>query len=425
MQETTTPAPYHGALANRGARAFGGPWGALAMMVFMPAVSVYLFLCVHARGGDLAAPSTALLGEFPKPTLRACVYFTTWIVFQFALQLALPGKRRVGLPQPDGRRLEYVLNGLPSLGLSLGALGLVFFTGVVPLSAIWDELGPLLTLSVAFTLALSAFLYFYGRRSPYAESRTGDPVHDFFLGTALNPRIGAFDLKFFFESKIGMTTWIAVTLSMLAAQIDRHGTVGASMALVCAFQLLYVVDFYVFEDAMLSTWDINHENFGYMLAFGFLVWMPFNFSLQAEYLVDHDPALSPLALVLLTLLNLGGYVVFRSSNLQKHRFRTDPQALIWGKKPEFIATARGPKLLVSGFWGLSRHANYLGDFVMASAWCLTTGFSHLVPYFYVLYFAPLLVHRERRDHEACQEKYGADWDEYCRRVPYRIVPRLY
>jgi protein-S-isoprenylcysteine O-methyltransferase Ste14 len=62
---------------------------------------------------------------------------------------------------------------------------------------------------------------------------------------------------------------------------------------------------------------------------------------------------------------------------------------------------------------------------MASAWCLACGFGSLVPYFYVLYFAPLLLDRERRDNEMCQRKYGADWDRYCQKVPYRIIPYVY
>ncbi|HEY8431982.1 MAG TPA: hypothetical protein VIL20_26575, partial [Sandaracinaceae bacterium] len=82
-------------------------------------------------------------------------------------------------------------------------------------------------------------------------------------------------------------------------------------------------------------------------------------------------------------------------------------------------------LLVSGWWGLARHTNYLGDLMMALAWCLACGFSSIVPYFYFIYFAPLLINRERRDHALCKAKYGADWDEYCRRVPYRIIPYVY
>ena len=43
------------------------------------------------------------------------------------------------------------------------------------------------------------------------------------------------------------------------------------------------------------------------------------------------------------------------------------------------------------------------------SWCLPCGVSAMasvVPYFYCLYFAALLVHRERRDDLACRHKYG-------------------
>jgi len=95
------------------------------------------------------------------------------------------------------------------------------------------------------------------------------------------------------------------------------------MALVVLFQLLYVGDCMFHEGALLSTWDIRHERFGWMLVWGSVVWVPFTFSLQAYYLVDHTPALSPGALAAIAALSIAGYVVFRGSNLQKHRFRLD------------------------------------------------------------------------------------------------------
>jgi delta14-sterol reductase/lamin-B receptor len=63
--------------------------------------------------------------------------------------------------------------------------------------------------------------------------------------------------------------------------------------------------------------------------------------------------------------------------------------------------------------------------MMGLAWCLTTGFAHALPYFYIVYFTILLVHRERRDNAACAAKYGEDWARYCARVRWRIVPGLY
>jgi delta14-sterol reductase len=87
----------------------------------------------------------------------------------------------------------------------------------------------------------------------------------------------------------------------------------------------------------------------------------------------------------------------------------------------FMPTKRGTKLLTSGWWGRSRHPNYLcvnfqdvstseadflgsGDWIMGVAWCLPTAFDTPITYFYALYFAVLLIHRQRRDDEACLKK---------------------
>lgn len=438
--------------------AFGGPYGGLAMMLLLPLLSLYLWISIHRYGGAFALPT---LADIPAFTPRAVGYFLLWLGFQIALQVILPGKVVKGLKGRDGVTLRYKLNGFLSLWVSLAAVGGLRALGVIRFTDIVNELGALLLVSIVASFALSAFLYLYGFSSDRVEQRSGNKLYDFFMGTALNPRVslaraaetanagagrggllladgpsaaalspagpitGGFDIKLFFESKIGMTTWLVVTAAMAGAQWERDGAISLAMGLVLFMQLLYVADFYFFEAAMLSTWDINNENLGFMLMFGFVVWMPFNFSLQAQYLFQHGVSLPIWAAVGIVLLNLLGYVVFRTSNLQKHRFRTEPDPHIWGKPAEFIQTKRGTKLLTSGWWGLSRHANYLGDITMALAWCLPCGFSHIPPYFYFIYFAPLLIDRERRDHRACQRKYGDDWTAYCKKVPYRIIPYVY
>lgn len=56
---------------------------------------------------------------------------------------------------------------------------------------------------------------------------------------------------------------------------------------------------------------------------------------------------------------------------------------------------------------------------------LSTGFDSCILYFYPVYLTILLIHRERRDSHYCRQKYGRDWDIYCSRVPYRIIPYIY
>ncbi len=404
---------------------FGGPVGAFFFSIFLPAISLYLWICIHRHGGSLVWPTAEVLAEVPAPSALGAAYFFGFLAFQILLDVFLPGRRVKGLKQRDGVVLTYKLNGLLSLVVTIAAMVGVLGTKVVTGSSVLAELGAMLTIAILFAFALALFLYVYGYQSKRNESRTGNVIYDYFMGTALNPRIGSFDLKFFFESKIGLSLWAAIGMAMAFAEHERTGTVSTPMILVGLFQLFYVADFYFFEEAMLSTWDINYENYGFMLAQGFVVWMPFNFSLQSQYLVYHDPQVPIWAIAGVVILNFAGYFIFRTANLQKHQFRTRPNTKIWGRDPTYIDTKRGTKLLTAGWWGIARHMNYLGDLMMALAWCLPTGISHVPPYFYFIYFAPLLIDRERRDHRVCQEKYGDDWDRYCERVPYRIVPWVY
>jgi delta14-sterol reductase/lamin-B receptor len=408
---------------------FGGPLGASLMMTLLPALTVYLWQCVHLHGGALIWPSGALLAELPLPSLTALGWVLGFFAFQLLLDVALPGRDYTGAPQKDGRRRSYRLNGFASLLVTLAVFGALIATRSLSGEQVVARLGELLVTCILLSYAAGAFLYVQGLREPLPEAPqlrgTQRLIYDYFMGTGLNPRVGRVDLKMFMESKIAMTGWLVLTLSMAHAEQQRTGTLSTAMLLVCLFQTFYVFDFFWFEEAMLSTWDINQENYGFMLAFAFLVWMPFNFSLQSQYLVHADPALSGWAVVGLCLLNFGGYYVFRSANLQKHRFRGTPGAKIWGRQPEYIETGRGTRLLASGWWGLARHANYLGDLMMALAWCAACGASHLLPYFYFIYSAPLIIDRARRDDRHCARKYGADWDRYRDRVPHRIVPFIY
>ncbi|MSS73801.1 MAG: hypothetical protein EXS64_20280 [Candidatus Latescibacteria bacterium] len=286
-------------------------------------------------------------------------------------------------------------------------------------------MGPLLTTSNLFAFAFSLSLYFHGRARRKEEEVSGRPLYDFFMGTSLNPRIGDFDLKLFCEARPSLILWVLIDLSLAARQYQTHGRLTTPMILVVAFQSLYVADYFFHESAILTTLDVKHEKFGWMLCWGNLVWVPFTYTLQAHYLIHHTHDLPAWGAAALIALNAGGYYIFRSANRQKHRFRADPEGLIWGRRPEYIRTRRGALLLTSGWWGVARHFNYVGDLTMGLAWCLPCLFDHLLPYFYIIYLTALLIHRERRDNTLCLAKYGRDWEAYCQKVRWRILPRLY
>ena len=84
------------------------------------------------------------------------------------------------------------------------------------------------------------------------------------------------------------------------------------------------------------------------------------------------------------------------------------------------------RVLVSGFWGLSRHINYLGELLMASGITLALGYPlSWLPWLYPLYYVVLLFPRQHFDDVRCAAKYGPLWDEYEKKVPYKIIPYVY
>ena len=399
--------------------------GGLLLLVALPPFTYYIWLCVRDFGGALVLPGPAWIFQIPAPTIVSIALYGGWFLLQSALQIVAPGKIHEGVPLADGSRLKYKMNGWFSFWFTMVLALTVVALGWIPATILYDQFGPLLTTVHIFAFAFSFFLFFLGKASRYKERLSNNGFYDYFMGTALNPRVGNFDLKLFCEARPGLILWILINLSFAAKQYQLHGTITIPMILVNAFHFLYIADYYFHEEAILTTWDIKHENFGWMLCWGDLVWVPFTYTLQAAYLINHTHSLTIPATLGIVALNVMGYVIFRGTNLQKHKFRKNPKVLVWGKPAEYIKTAHGTLLLTSGWWGVARHLNYMGDLMMALAWCLPTGFDHPLPYFYVVYFTILLVHREWRDNAMCHEKYGKDWEAYCRKVRWRIVPGIY
>ena len=116
----------------------------------------------------------------------------------------------------------------------------------------------------------------------------------------------------------------------------------------------------------------------------------------------------------------------RGANLQKFWSKRDPTAKAFGLLEPRAISAGGKHVLAGGFWGLSRHINYLGEILMATALALCLGHPlELAPWLYPPYYVALLVPLQVYDDRRCAEKYGPLWDEYRRRVPSRILPGIY
>ena len=338
---------------------------------------------------------------------------------------------------------------------------------------IWENYVQILTTNIIIAFALATYVYIrsFSVKSGNKEHRelargghTGTLVYDWFIGRELNPRVeipffGPVDIKTFCELRPGFLGWVILDLAFVAHQYKTYGYFTDSIVLITLFQSIYVLDALWMEPAILTTIDVTTDGFGFMLAFGDLVWVPFMYSIQTRYLAVHPVQLGPLGTLGVLAVQAVGYYIFRGANNEKNRFRTNPSDPRIAHL-EYITTQSGSKLLVTGWWGVSRHINYLGDWIMSWAWCLPTGLAGylvqqhipatfpgghvpqsqighdviqgdargwgtLFTYFYMFYFAILLIHRQIRDEEKCEREYGADWEEYKRRVKWRIIPGLY
>lgn len=419
---------------------FGGVIGTPFLTVALPIVIYWVWASIEFNNGYLLRPYALsveavknffldLYGYVLKgayPTWRATVVYFGWFFFQAALQHFLPGREVLGSPLPGGYRLKYWLNGWLTWWVTMALVPVLWFAGF-PLTILYDNYGPMISVVIIWSFVFTALLKIHAVIKGEEERMSGNFFYDFWMGFARNPRIGTFDLKLFCEARPGLILWVLLNFSIAAKQYETQGYLSLSMVLVCFFHFWYIADYYYHEEAILTTMDVITEKFGFMLVFGDLAWVPFTYVFQAFYLLRHRPEVHisyEYAAFVVGVFSFG-YYLFRWVNSQKHEFRRNPEAPVWGKKATYIETKRGTKLLTSGFWGVARHLNYTGDIIISWAWCLPCLFDSAAPYFYGIYFTSLDLHRCWRDHNECKKKYGADWDRYCEKVPYVFIPYVF
>ncbi|KAL2858436.1 ergosterol biosynthesis ERG4/ERG24 [Aspergillus pseudoustus] len=464
---------------------FGGVWGTTALTFGLPVLlEVFAFTCNDVTGCPALPPILAsgwrdVLGAvFDFRILLAVIgyYFLT-----LALWRNLPAHELYGtkLVHHD-RALKYRMNSLTittiyllccAIGTSIQGANFILWTWIT------DHYIHILTANILISYAVSIYVYINSftvdNTYPNPELRelvpagnTGSTMHDFWLGRELNPRItlallgDEIDLKAWCGICPGLTAWLLFDLAFMAQQYRNYGFISSSMLFVTLIQAYYVLEGQYNETGFLTMRDITTDGLGFMLTFGDLVWVPFLYSTQARYLSIYPTPMDSAHLVVMGLCFVVGLYIFRASNAQKIRFRTDPSHPSVAKLM-YIQTRRGTRLLTDGWWGVARHINYFGDWLQSFPFCLATGLAGYVvlatestsqdvtgeafrmldgrlvlqgvargwgvlfTYLYAVYFGVLLIHRERRDDELCAEKYGEDWEKYRKIARWRIVPRVY
>ena len=342
----------------------------------------------------------------------------------FLLNAFLPGRWVVGYVTKSGstENLRYKLNGLLVLFTILSLWFLACFFGFMDWEWIyenrWYSLAGAITFGLIFSLAV--VLPFPAVKKNFFA--------DFYLGRLENPQLwgGKIDAKMWLYL-VGAVMLELNILSFTAHHYILYGSEASSgIYLATAFLSFFVIDYLTFEEVHLYTYDFFAERVGFKLGWGCIAFYPFFYAISLWSTIDLPPTHTPTyLLVVYGLVFLISWSLARGANLQKYFFKKDPKRSFMGLAPETISD--GHKiLLVNGFWGLSRHINYLGEIGMAIAIVLSVGHpSILWPWLYPIYYFALLFPRQIADDKRCAIKYGLLWEQYVKKVPYRIIPWVY
>lgn len=361
----------------------------------------------------------------------------SFMSFELFLMRCVPGKIFRGNPTNSGHIPEYIANGFQSYLISIAALFALYYHGIFDPADVYDKMPVLLSSMNAFALVFCLFLTFKGLHFPSTKDNgTSDNyIMDYFWGTELYPRVFGFDVKQFTNCRFGMMFWQIGIICYGFKQYQMLGYLSSSIVVSILVQTIYIAKFFWWETGYFNSMDIQHDRAGYYICWGCLVWVPSMYTVHTFFLVEHPVLLSFPCAVFFLLAGIFCIWCNYDCDRQRKDFRAPggEKELIWGKPATYVAARyvtkdgehRTSNLLTSGYWGLSRHFHYIPEIMASFFWCVPALWSHPLPFFYPIYLTILLADRAWRDSARCSGKYGEDWEKYCEKVPYIIVPGVW
>ena len=356
-----------------------------------------------------------ILGVLAPVIIMAAIFF---------LNAFLPGRWVRGYITKPGsaEKMRYHLNGILVFIVVVALWFLLGITDLVPYDYLyhyrWYGLAGACILGMVVTLVLVLPV------KPVRKSFAAD----LFFGRVENLQLlqGRVDIKMW----LYLAGATMLELNVLSFTVFHHITYGISSSpgiILSALLLTYfVVEYLLFEEVHLYTYDLFAERIGFKLGWGCIVFYPYFYPIGLWSTVTlPDPQTPAWLLVLYAVIFFSGWVLARGANMQKYFFKRDPAKPFLGIVPQALTDGNN-RLLVNGFWGISRHVNYLGEILMATGIILCTGYPALIwPWLYPIYYVLLLFTRQHDDDGRCSAKYGELWHEYKKRVPWKIIPHLW
>jgi Delta14-sterol reductase len=407
------------------------------------------------------------MAAISAPILVLSIY-----VISLILHLLVPTKRTTGyVCSNEGIPRRYKLNGL----LVLLLVTFIFFALVTNYSAhifdplYSDVLSSVFTANIAGLLSSMYFVFIHPtQEEPYARCVTTDQITvlkrtsddevisvklnksklqksiastsiplQFFLGREWNPQIffQLVDVKMFLYLVGAVLLQINILTGSLQKNVSslRPNAIGSFVGMFTFF----IVEYLYNEQVHLYTYDLFAEKTGFKLIWGCLVFYPFFYAIGMYGIIEadiHSADISSTTCIIILMVFFSGWILTRGANLQKFYWKNNKndKFVLFGLVEQVALASSENRILISGFWRLARHVNYFGEIIQSIAITLpclfvsNSSFYNGIALLYPFYYIVLFVTRQIDDDEVCRNKYGVKvWAEYCKIVPYRIIPWIW
>jgi len=407
---------------------------AVMFMVLSPTILVTLHTvctkksCARASWTDLPKLSTNYKSYTNLETLKLIIAFEMVIM---SLNFLPIGKQVTALNGASVR-----MNGFLTLILCLISVGVMAYLKV-PMNIVSDKYFLIMGTIIAMTFVCSLIglaLSYWAKKSNLNKGNTGNPIVDFYNGREMNPRFLGMDLKLmafrFSMITLAMLNTIMVVNDIIAKKttFDLAGlkAVNPTIVIAAAFQVFYALDAMFFEEYYFHSHDAMNTGYGWSLVNSYATF-PFLPTIITKYLIARSPHVAWFYLLPICLVKLAGYVIFRSTEVQRCEFAKDPNNPALAHL-ETMVTSNGRKIPVTGWWGIVRYPNYLGEVLIQWSWALpvvAAGLTDLVPYYLPFVTTLTSIIAANQMNQKNKRKYGSTWDSYCERVRSNIIPKVY
>ncbi|KAG4078624.1 hypothetical protein HA402_015214 [Bradysia odoriphaga] len=353
--------------------------------------------------------------------------------------MLIPSKVFYGPTTTFGYTPKYQANGELYYFASMIAFGIVTYVSPQLWVSVYDNFGPILGGLNVLALALCLYLLVQAKMKeteddPYLLNNKFPILHEFYRGMELHPTIFGVQVKQLVNCRIGLMIWQLLILIFFSASYQTRGFDSGHLVNVL-LQTIYLYKFYRWETGYFDTLDITLDRAGYYICWGCLVWVPAFYTFSSYYFVYYQPNYGPFISTIILILGVLCIYLNYEVDRQKEVFRANNgKVKIWGEQAKFVQASytaitgekRETRLMISGWWGIARKINYTFELAAAFFWSASAGLQYGVwPYLYFIFLLCLLVHRVFRDETKCRDKYGKYWAEYCKIVPYRLIPYVF